>query len=293
VDLGYLPLLWQDGARSLASLLHGRHAWRLGVLLAGALFAKGRRTVTSWLRAAGVGPGFAGHYYFLAALGLPRLPKEKARDLWQPILALGVKREHWLKYFLSDCFRAAADKQVDPEEFVTLWSQLIRFALDEQGWDAGGEFRSDADDVVHELLGFDMGRAVFGDDARYAQLIAGMSPLFEKAASRWFVFGKVAAGFCRFSLRPAGAELLLQGVRWLSAAERGWSRWSWEHDGLAEALVDILRAALDRHRAAIAANDESRTAFFHLCNRLVAGGYPAALALRERIVSGHSEEYLA
>jgi len=69
VDLGYLPLLWQDCVGSLASCLHGRLAWRLGVLLAGALFANGRRTVTSWLRAAHVGPRFAAYYYFLAALG--------------------------------------------------------------------------------------------------------------------------------------------------------------------------------------------------------------------------------
>ena len=69
MDLGYLPLLWQDCVGSLASCLHGRLAWRLGVLLAGALFANGRRTVTSWLRAAHVGPRFAAYYYFLAALG--------------------------------------------------------------------------------------------------------------------------------------------------------------------------------------------------------------------------------
>src|SRR6185295_8882775 len=48
---------------------HQRHAWRLTVLLLGALFAKGRRTVTSWPRAAHVGHGFAAYYYFLAALG--------------------------------------------------------------------------------------------------------------------------------------------------------------------------------------------------------------------------------
>jgi hypothetical protein len=180
---------------------------------------------------------------------------------------------------------------VQPEEFVTIWSQLIRFALDEQGWDVCGEYWSDTDEVVHELLGFAMGRAVIGDDARYAPLIAGMSPLFEEAASRWFVFGKVAAGFCWFALRPAGSELLLQGVRWLAEAEPGWSNSCWENDGLAEALVNELRAALDRHRGAIAASVESRTAFFHLCNRLVARGYPAALALRERIVAGKSEDH--
>jgi hypothetical protein len=69
MDLCLLPLLWQDCAHAMASFLHGRHAWRLGVLLGGALFAHGRRTVTSWLRATDVGAGFAAYYYFLAALG--------------------------------------------------------------------------------------------------------------------------------------------------------------------------------------------------------------------------------
>jgi hypothetical protein len=53
----------------MASFLHQRHAGRLAVLLLGALFARGRRTVTTWLRAAAVGAGFAAYYYFLAALG--------------------------------------------------------------------------------------------------------------------------------------------------------------------------------------------------------------------------------
>jgi hypothetical protein len=69
MDHAFLPLLWQDLAAGLASFLHQRHAWRLPVLLLGALFATGRRTVTTWLRAAHVGPGFPAYYYALAALG--------------------------------------------------------------------------------------------------------------------------------------------------------------------------------------------------------------------------------
>jgi hypothetical protein len=53
----------------LAAGLHGRNRWRLPVLLTGILFAHGRRTVTTWLRAAGVSPDFQDYYYFLAALG--------------------------------------------------------------------------------------------------------------------------------------------------------------------------------------------------------------------------------
>jgi hypothetical protein len=69
MDLPFLPPFWQACVRGMASFLHQRHAGRLAVLLLGALFAHGRRTVTSWLRAARVGRGFAGSYYFLAALG--------------------------------------------------------------------------------------------------------------------------------------------------------------------------------------------------------------------------------
>ena len=37
--------------------------------MTGMLFAGGRRTVTTWLRAAGVSDDFQDYYYFLAALG--------------------------------------------------------------------------------------------------------------------------------------------------------------------------------------------------------------------------------
>jgi hypothetical protein len=53
----------------LAGPLHGRLAWRLLPLMAGALFAQGRRTVASWLRGAGLGHDYKAYYYFLGALG--------------------------------------------------------------------------------------------------------------------------------------------------------------------------------------------------------------------------------
>src|SRR5919204_1490764 len=54
---------------ALSQPLHGRLAWRLLPLLRGALFARGRRTVASWLRAAGLGADFRQYYYFLGSLG--------------------------------------------------------------------------------------------------------------------------------------------------------------------------------------------------------------------------------
>ena len=63
------PQDWSEWSAWLAAGLHARHRWRLPVLLSGMLFARGRRTVTTWLRAAGVSSDFADYYYFLASLG--------------------------------------------------------------------------------------------------------------------------------------------------------------------------------------------------------------------------------
>ena len=63
------PNDWSDWSRWLAAGLHARNRWRLPLLLLGILFAQGRRTVTTWLRAAGISDDDQGDYYFLAALG--------------------------------------------------------------------------------------------------------------------------------------------------------------------------------------------------------------------------------
>ncbi len=63
------PEEWNEWTDWLAAGLHGRNFWRLSVLLSGVLFAQGRRTVSTWLRAAGVSPDDVGYYDFLARVG--------------------------------------------------------------------------------------------------------------------------------------------------------------------------------------------------------------------------------
>ena len=53
----------------LAFLLDARLSWRLLPLLTGLLFATGRRTVSSWLRAGQLSNEYQDYYYFLYALG--------------------------------------------------------------------------------------------------------------------------------------------------------------------------------------------------------------------------------
>ena len=63
------PNEWSEWSTWLSAGLHARNRWRLPVLIVGILFAQGRRTVTTWLRAAGVSDDYQDYYYFLAALG--------------------------------------------------------------------------------------------------------------------------------------------------------------------------------------------------------------------------------
>jgi hypothetical protein len=68
------PQEWSDWSTWLAAGLHGRCRWRLPILLLGILFAQGRRTVSSWLRAAGVSDDFADYYYFIGTIGRKAKP---------------------------------------------------------------------------------------------------------------------------------------------------------------------------------------------------------------------------
>lgn len=69
MTLASLPPTWQGWIAAFQSPLHERLAWRLEPLMLGVVMAKGRRTVTSWLRAAGLRTGWEDFYYFLGAVG--------------------------------------------------------------------------------------------------------------------------------------------------------------------------------------------------------------------------------
>lgn len=63
------PTEWQQWVDWLAAGLHGRNRWRLSLVIMGIVFANGRRTVTTWLRAVGIHADFADYYYFLQPVG--------------------------------------------------------------------------------------------------------------------------------------------------------------------------------------------------------------------------------
>ena len=69
MPFSHLPPFLTSTFANLASWLHKRSALRLPLLLLGLLFATGRRTVTSWFRAAGIRDDFRPAYTTVCAVG--------------------------------------------------------------------------------------------------------------------------------------------------------------------------------------------------------------------------------
>jgi len=69
MPLSHLPALLTSAFAALAYWLQKRSAARLPLLLYGILFARGRRTVTSWFRAAGITDEFRPAYTTVCAVG--------------------------------------------------------------------------------------------------------------------------------------------------------------------------------------------------------------------------------
>jgi hypothetical protein len=88
MPLSLLPPFLTSAFCDLAHWLQQRSAARLPVLLVGILFAKGRRTVTSWFRAAGIAADFRPAYTTVCAVGRHTTDLAiSALDAVQPLLA--------------------------------------------------------------------------------------------------------------------------------------------------------------------------------------------------------------
>src|SRR3954452_17346183 len=93
---------------TLAGHLHGRTAWRLQRLVVGVILAQGRRTVTSWFRAAGITIGYRSYYNWVV---LARLVKHAhAHVIGLPL---------WATLYVRRCDVPAPPRGVTPWGFRT------------------------------------------------------------------------------------------------------------------------------------------------------------------------------
>ncbi len=104
---------------AMQSLLHARIGFRLPIVIAGAMLARGRRTASSWFRAAGVKDDWDRFYELLVSAG------KVATSLALPLLRLIVKRfdpgpDGYLTLAVDDSPTKRFGRHVDAPTFIVI-----------------------------------------------------------------------------------------------------------------------------------------------------------------------------
>jgi len=221
----------------------------------------------------------------LIARAIPRMtPQEDPDSLWRPIIDLGTPAHHWVDRFFWQWFSDGARAAETPEDFTLCWTRMIRYALSHPLWDPATNQSYDLGEMVSELLGFNFGQNIVGENENLTAAVGQMVDTFELTARRWFKLLKVASGFAAFAVRPAAAQLLIPGVRWLSDAVRSFENRNWKDFHLEENLVEFLQVCWERGAARVSGDPQLRAAFLDLLTRLSSRGGHAATALRDRVL---------
>jgi hypothetical protein len=223
--------------------------------------------------------------YRLVAQTIPQMSPEESPDcLWKPILDLGVPAHHWVERFFWEWFTDGAALSGSPADFTQKWTEMICYALNHPFWDPATNRTSDLAEMVCELLGFRFGATNLGENTKFTEAIGRMADTFELAAKRWFGLSGVASGFAAFAAKPAAAQLLVPGLKWLAGATCAFSDQDWKHYDLEETLVAFLRVCWEKASARVSSDPQLRGAFLDLLTQLNARGGHAATALRDRVL---------
>ena len=99
-DKWIFPNNWQIWIITLSSILHQRSAWRLATIVAGIIFAKGRKTITSWFRAAGITQRYKAFYYFIGSIG--RKTEIVATVLFEILISVTYKEQQRVLMAIDD-----------------------------------------------------------------------------------------------------------------------------------------------------------------------------------------------
>jgi len=212
---------------------------------------------------------------------------ENPSFLWDPFLNLGTFAHHWVEHFCRQWFIDGIEAATSPEQFGTLWTSMIEYALVSDGWDPSQPNSFHLDDMVSELLGYNYGSETMAKSESYAPVLNSMRELMSRVVARWFVLPGVVSDFARNLVRPAYRHLLPYGIEWLNGPVKGLDAEEWEDGRLESYLLDVLRACFERHRDLLS-NDELKRPFLELLTTLSSRGSHATTLFRDKVLDSLS-----
>ncbi|SFU14134.1 hypothetical protein [Mesorhizobium sp. YR577] len=225
---------------------------------------------------------FGYHIIGKLAFYAAHVPAERAPEIWRGVLGLGPAARHLIEHFVGAWF-IELNRGCDAAAFCARWRDMIEFALS-AGWLEGGHW-FDEQRLFLRLLGFGS-EAFLTNLPDAARTVLAMRDLYRRwAEANLKIDEENVAAFARFLASNPGAELRIDGVKWLSASFADASRKQYWRDqgGTGNALVNLLDIVLHENASAFKQEQEARDALLALASYLVARQVPAALSLQERI----------
>lgn len=206
-------------------------------------------------------------------------PAGEERAVWEPVLAHGPAAHYALQHFIRSLFLRLG-KGDDPVAFERVWRDTAEYGLAGDWSQPGLWFYGER--LICDLLGF-------GNEDALSRLHPGAALRMKDLYKRWAAEHlardeECATRFCRFLTTNFGAPLRLDGLSWLAAMLKGRKPSNrWYRDSTADALVELVAAALSSDAQTLSQNSQTRQALVDISAAHVAFNSSTALALQERI----------
>jgi hypothetical protein len=223
----------------------------------------------------------------LTANVIPKLEQaEYGHRLWQPILALGLDRKHWVDAFLSAWFIQGLRVEGRESNFFREWKEMIEYAWTRDNWRESevGNRRSD-DELFHHLMGFSSTGHCYIQDNKYRPFLASMMPEYSKWTDRFFPHPEATSAFAIFLTFPSAVDYLRDGVRHLAEVSPQFEEWHWDNVyNLGYALLKLLEYDWHKNSNLIRKDVETRKQFSNLLKTMTDRQVPRAMELQDRMM---------
>lgn len=206
-------------------------------------------------------------------------PTGEGLAVWEPVLSHGPAAHYALQHFIRGLFLRLGEGD-DPVAFERVWRAAAEYGLAANWSQPGLWFYGER--LICDLLGF-------GNEHALSRLNPGAALRMKDVYERWAAAHlandeECITRFCHLLATNFGAQLRLDGLRWVAAAlrqrepsGRGY------REGTGDALVELVATTLSFDAQALSQHAQARQALVEIAAALAAMNIPAALVLQERI----------
>ena len=188
--------------------------------------------------------------------------------LWEPLLKIGPRAEHWLHNFLDSFYATALGADPIPRSLTGLWPAMLEHALNNPQWKAGAKrLGHSASESWYFLVGLGtVARRLW--NAQHAPFVASHAEYWR----RWFgvvIRGErnFLPGLLSFFLGPAATAIRLEALLWIDTEVADYSELLRrdERGHVGSALVAFIAALWQQNRDEI----RGRPELFAALNRIL------------------------